>query len=518
MSKEILINVGPGETRIAIVRDARLSDLILERRDEFQAGRAGHSVISNIYLGRVQRVLPGMQAAFVEIGLERCGFLGAREAQCLAELSGYNDDGLPPIAKCVHEGEVILVQAVKDPIGDKGARLSANVTLPGRFLVFVPNQSGVALSRRIEEEEDRERLTALIEDMIEQDHAAGLHHQDKTAPANANGYGVDGKGGGFIVRTVAIDASAEEIYEDARQLKQQWKELQLKLKDAKVPSAIHFDLDPVTQTLRDEVDSDTTRVLIDDQESFNEARRYAQEHMPGLTDRVHVHRGPSSIFELYDIEHEIEAALSPRAGLPHGGWITIETTEALTSVDVNSGSYTAGSGLEETSVRTNVDAAREIMRQVKLRGIGGLIVIDFIHMDQPENIQRVLDELAKGAEGDRTPTQISEMSEFGIVQMTRKRVREPLARLMTEPCHTCHGEGRLMTVATVGNEIFRRVEAEAQANPGRHITVTATPRVVDWIEAQDGGILDLVKQKVAGEIILVAEPKFIRGRYLVSAG
>jgi len=516
--KEILINVTAGETRIALVEDARLKDLILERQDEDRAGRAGHSVLGNIYLGRVQRVLPGMQAAFVEIGLERCGFLGAREAQCLAELAGYNEDGLPPIAKCVHEGEVILVQAVKDPIGEKGARLSANVTLPGRLLVYVPNQPGVALSRRIEDEGDRARLTTLIEDMIEQDYQAGLHHKDSSAPANANGAGVDGKGGGFIVRTAALDVTAEEIYEDARTLKEQWRGLQAKLSGAKVPSPIFFDLDPVARTLRDEVDAQTSRVLIDDSQAFLDAQTYAREHVPHVLDRLKRHDGAEPIFALYEIEHEIEIALAPRVSLPHGGWITIETTEALTSIDINSGSYTAGAGLEETSVRTNVDAAREIMRQVKLRGVGGLIVIDFIHMEDEANIARVLGELEKGAEGDRTPTQIGAMSEFGTVQMTRKRVREPLARLMTELCGSCHGEGRVLTTATVANEVIRRIEAEARANPGRAIEVRACPSVIDWLEMRDGSILADLRARIASQVSFNADGGMTRSRFTVHAG
>lgn len=515
MQKEVLINVGAGETRVALIEDARLQELILERKDEDSAGRAGHSVLSNIYLGRVQRVLPGMQAAFVEIGLERAGFLGAREAQCLAELAGYDEDGLPPIARCVHEGEVILVQAVKDPIGDKGARLSANVTIPGRMLVYVPNQSGVALSRRIDNEEDRQRLTGMLEDMINKDHESGENLRDKTAPANANGYGVDGKGGGFIVRTAALDATPEEIYEDARRLREIWREIQIKLQSAKVPSTVFLDLDPVAQTLRDHVDGETSRVLIDDFDAFDEARRYAKTHMPEMFDKIMLHKSDVPIFELYDIEYEIETALSERVALHHGGWITIETTEALTAVDVNSGSYIGGTGLEETSVRTNVDAAREIMRQVRLRGIGGLIVIDFIHMDDPENIARVISELEKGAEVSRAPTQISGMSEFGLVEMTRKRVREPLARLMTEPCRSCQGHGRIRTVSTVANDAIRRAMAEARAMPGKPLVLQAHPDVIEWLEARNGTIMGDIRSRIGCSLTLRPEARHGRDYFVV---
>ncbi len=516
MQKEVLINVGAGETRVALIEDARLQELILERKDEDSAGRAGHSVIGNIYLGRVQRVLPGMQAAFVEIGLDRAGFLGAREAQCLAELAGYDEDGLPPIARCVHEGEIILVQAVKDPIGDKGARLSANVTIPGRLLVYVPNQSGVALSRRIDKEEDRERLTNMLEDMINADFESGDNHMDKSAPANANGLGVDGRGGGYIVRTAALSASTEEIYEDARYLRDTWRDIQVKLQSAKVPSALFLDLDPVAQTLRDHVDEETSRVLIDDFDAFNEARRYAKEHMPEAHERIMMHKSDFPIFELYDIEYEIETALSERVALPHGGWITIETTEALTAVDVNSGSYIGGTGLEETSVRTNVDAAREIMRQIRLRGIGGLIVIDFIHMDEEENIARVIGELEKGAEKSRAPTQISGMSEFGLVEMTRKRVREPLARTMTEPCRACHGQGRIRTVSTIANDAIRRAEAEARAMPGKPLVLQAHPDVITWLEARNGTIMGDIRGRIGSSLTLRPETRHGRDYFVVT--
>lgn len=517
MNREVLINVGAGETRIAVVEDARLQELILERQDEDRAGRAGHSVLGNIYLGRVQRVLPGMQAAFVDVGLERAGFLGAREAQCLAELAGFSEDGLPPIARCVHEGEVILVQAVKDPIGDKGVRLSANVTMPGRLLVFVPNQSGVALSRRIEDEAARERLTTLIENMIDADNAKGLIPTNEDGPAiNGTGLGLDGRGGGYIVRTAALDALPDEVAQDARAIREEWTGLQRRLQSAPVPSTLFYDLDPVAKSLRDHVDQETTRVLVDDLDAYGEAKRYSEQHMPEVLDRLHHYTDTAPLFSLYNIEEEIDEALEPRVTLPHGGWITVETTEALTSVDVNSGSYTSGTGLEETSLHTNIDAAREIMRQLRLRGIGGLIVIDFIHMNEPENIARVLQVLEEGTAGDRTPTQISPMNEFGIAALTRKRVREPLAWLMTERCNSCAGTGRKRTIGTIANDVIRRLEREAKAWPGKPLTLVAAPEIVEWFNGRQHSILTNLRKRVGASITLRADQDLDRENFDVA--
>jgi ribonuclease G len=504
MSEEVLINVGPGETRVAVVESGRPVELILERtmEDDLKAktGRAGHSLLGNIFLGRVQRVLPGMQAAFVEIGLERAGFLGAREARCLCELTHLDEHVLPPISACVTEGQTILVQAVKDPIGDKGARLSANVTIPGRLLVLVPNQSGVALSRRIEDETERERLTALVEEMV----------------ARFGSMGVTGEPAGFIVRTAAIGATVEDIAADARQLAEEWRKVREIEKRVNPPSVVFHDLDPVSKTLRDYVSTDTSRVLIDDADAFGEAQRYARRAMPELLDRIQLFNGPGPLFSLYDIDGEIEAALEPRVELKSGGWITIETTEALTAIDVNSGRYTASTGLEDTSVCINLEAVAEVVYQLRLRGTGGLIVIDFIHMNDPENIAKVIDALNAGFAHDRVPTQISGMSEFGLVEMTRKRVREPLNKLLTEPAYPA-GRPRRKTCATVANDLLRKVVSEAQASPGRAIVARAAPDVVDWLERGNTYLIDRLKTKVAGELKLVAEPAFPRDRIDVGA-
>jgi ribonuclease G len=499
MENEVLINVGAGETRLALVEGGRLKDLYIERRAVENQQRCGDTVVGNIMLGRVQRVLPGMQAAFVEVGLSRAGFLGAREARCLAELAGLEDGELPPISACVREGEKILVQVVKDPIADKGARLSANVTVAGRLLVYVPNQSGVALSRRIEDEDERDRLTQIVDGLIEGRCSAA------------------GKAGGFIVRTAAIGMNTQALSDDAYRLFDQWDAIEKRTEGIDPPYTVYQDLDPVARAMRDFVNRETTNVLIDDVSGVAAAKSFREDFMPEFEPVIEKFDGPGGIFDLYDIQAEIDGMFEPRIELSSGAWITIESTEALTAIDVNSGSLTETTGLEETSVRTNVSAADEIGRQLRLRGVGGLIVIDFIHMDEPDNIAEVLSRLEAGLAGDRVPYQISTMSEFGLVEMTRKRVREPLSRQQTEDCRPCAGLGRLKTAATVANELLRSVEREARAAPGRRLKAVASPDVIRWIDARKTQIYDSLERRGAGLVTFEMKSPSPREKYEVFA-
>src|SRR5258706_5477055 len=366
MKKEVLINAGAGETRVALVEDGRLQELILDRMiglDEGPirkrgGGRHGHSLVGNIVLGRVQRVLPGMQAAFVDIGLERAGFLGAREARCLADLPGYDEERGPKIGDCVHEGEEIVVQVIKDPISEKGARLSANVTIPGRLAVLVPNTPGIALSRRVEAEDERARLLAMGASMIEEG-------GDRLIP-----------GAGYILRTATVDPSLNDLKDDAERLAEAWRPVLAKRQSAEAPALLYQELDAVARTMRHLVRADTTRVLIDDDAAAEAARAYCRRAMPEAETKIELFKGPGQLFDLYELEDEIHRLVEPKVLLPSGGWITVESTEALTAIDVNSGSFTASTGLEETSFKVNVEAADEIGRQVRLRGVGGPFCAD----------------------------------------------------------------------------------------------------------------------------------------------
>ena len=512
LNEEVLINAGIGETRVATVIDGRLDQIVLERASAPSGGRAGHSLLGNIYLGRVQRVLPGMQAAFVEIGLKRAGFLGAREARCLTDLMDDQENTPPPISQCVREGQALLVQVVKDPIRDKGARLSANVTLPGRLLVLAPNQDGVALSRRIEEEAERERLTRICEAMT------ARMKQINADTAGMNSGNLPIKTGGYIVRTAAIGAHLNELETDALRLNDLWREIERRRVSAVPPACVYHDIDPVEKAMRDCVGINTRRVLVDDGEAYGVARRYAGENMPEMLPRLERFHGPGSLFDLFGVEEDLRMALDPIVPLRSGGHLVIETTEALTAVDINSGSYTEATGLEETSVRTNLEAAEEISRQLKLRGIGGVIVIDFIHMSDPVNIARVLDVLHAGLANDRTPTQISDMPEICLVQMTRKRTREPLFRLLSDDCSACGGSGRHRSVVAVGNEILRKVESESTRRPGHPVKISASGEIAAWLEDGEDDLLARLTGRLGAAISVEARPGFSRERYEISLG
>ena len=363
---------------------------------------------------------------------------------------------------------------------------------------MIPNQSGVALSRRIEDETERTRLTNIVTDITVNDPRAAA-------------------GAGYIVRTAALSATKDDIASDIARLGDEWRIIQARRKMAKVPATLYHDLDPVERTLRDGVDEETTRILIDNADAVAQARAYAVRAMPEALDKIQHFNGPGELFDLYNIEAELEHLLQPRVRLPSGGWITLETTEALTSIDVNSGSYTEATGLEETSLKTNIEAAAEIGRQLRLRGIGGLIVIDFIHLNEPQNIGQVLTVLTESVAKDRTPTQILPMSAFGLVEMTRKRVREPLSKLFTETCEPCRGHGRVKTVVTVAAELLRRVAREAKARPGTKLVAYAAPEIVRWIEAQGEDLMQSLRRHAAAGLRFETRPAFSRETFDVGA-
>jgi ribonuclease G len=479
LSREVLINAGAGEVRVAVIEDGLLDQLWLERTIGFEevpgrkreraANGSSRSIVGDIVLGRVQRVLPAMQAAFVNIGLDRAGFLAAREARPRTAI--FRDDPYTEedrqlrISDFAREGEEILVQVVKDPIAEKGARLSANITIPGRLLILVANSPGVALSRRIEAEGERARLTTVVSSFA----------ADTTGDLIPDA--------GYILRTAAIGAGEGELREDAVRLCAAWRDIMARREDASSPKTLYMDLGPIERALRDEVDGSVTRVLIDERDAAAAARGYAQIAMPEMSGKIQFYEGRLPLFEAFGIEDEIATLSHPRVSLPSGGWITVEATEALTAIDVNSGSYIASGGLEETSLKVNLEAAEAIGRQLRLRGIGGLIVIDFIHLAEPANIQRVLEALNLACAKGRVPSQILGMSEFGLVEMTRKRLRDPLAKRLTEDCRRCDGHGRRKTVETVAVEMMRRMERSAAAAPGKEIVLRAAPVMVRWLEA-----------------------------------
>ena len=469
MTIEVRIQSGAGEIRVATLADGKLEELSFERT----LGE-GRGQIGEIVLGRVQRVMPGMQAAFVEIGGARAGFLALRDAQILSKKMESE------ISDCVREGESILVQVIKDPIGEKGARLSAAMTLPGRLLVMTPGQPGLNLSRRIEDEGERGKLMALGEKLLAE---AGLT-----------------EGAGYIFRTSAVGASLDELVRDAQALAQSWRETLEKRKSARVPATLYQDLAPIERTLRDHVRGEVGRVLLDDAGAVERARAYCRTAMRHAEKLIELSEAP--LFE--ELEDEIAGLSLPKVRLASGAWITIESTEALTAIDVNSGRFTQGGGLEETSHAVNLEAAGEIGRQIRLRGIGGLIVVDFIQLRDAGHVAEILAALEKSLSFDRAPVMISPMSEFGIVAITRKRVREPLARLTGAPCACCHGSGRTQSCESVALDVLRRVEREARAAPGREILAEAAPEVAAWLNARLDDIAPALARRGVGRVTFAA--------------
>lgn len=494
MAQEILINVGVGEVRVAVVENGKLQALSSTRMLGGEEASGG-SLIGDIVLGRVVRVLPAVQAAFVEIGRERAGFLGVREARCLAE----DPAAETPISQVLREGDTVLVQIIKDPIGEKGARLTANISVPGRLCVYTPFQEGVGVSRRIEDTVERERLLALVEPLF--------------APQETLGAGTKGAEfkGGCILRTAAFGVGAEELHEDLLRLQEEWGEISAARKRAKIPSTLRRDLGPVERALRDIVHDDTVRIVIDDMAAAEQARAYCREAMPGMEDRIASFAGPGALFA--DLEADIDGLVHPRVPLACGGWITVEGTEALTAIDVNSGSFTHATALEDTGLAVNLEAADEIGRQLRLRGIGGLIVIDFIHMKEPVNIERVLTQLTCSLARDGVPVSIGPVTQFGLVEITRKRVREALVAQWSEDCPSCSGLGLLRRPQVVAMDVLRRIEETGRAAPDKAIAVRAAPEVVNWLLAQKAG--EALARRGIARLEFAAEPGWPRERFEV---
>ena len=459
MGRELFINVSPGEIRIAERRDGKLEALRIEPLLGQEARPLG-----DIILGRVSRVVPAMEAAFVEIGMERAGFLPLRDAKLLAR-SGKDD---ARISDCVREGDSVLVQVTREPFAEKGAQLSAGIALPGRFLVMTQGKPGIAVSRKIENEARREELLQLGETL-----RAGVPDA------------------GFIFRTAARDASPDDLAADARELAEGWREISDKRKAARPPTVLHSDLGPIERAMRDMAGD---RIVIDDTAALEAARVYCRKAMPAIEARLAL--APRDLFAREGLEDEIAALSSPRVELPCGGWITIEPTQALTAVDVNSGSFTQSGGRDETSLAVNLQAAAEIGRQLRLRDIGGLIVVDFIQLENDEQARRIVAALKDSLGADGAASRLSPMGEFGIVAITRQR----RSAGQTTACAACNGTGRAQDAAAQAQEILRMIEREAAANPGAELLVTAAPPVAEWFTAHQGEVREALTRRGAGRV------------------
>ncbi len=478
MHQDILINWSPQETRVAVVEHGAVQELHIERTLE-------RGLVGNVYLGKVSRVLPGMQSAFIDIGLERAAFLHVADVwqrQEGGEAPMFARKGEPqvPIEKQVFEGQSLMVQVIKDPIGTKGARLSTQISIAGRLLVYLPQDEHVGVSQKIplgEREALRARLQALV--------------GDKAA----------GGGGGFILRTNGEDASDAELADDIAYLRKTW----LRTKDAALRqpplSLLHQDLDLLQRVLRDLVGEHTQTIRIDSTEQFHRLRAFGQEFMPAAAGKLQHYKGERPIFDLYAIDEEIARALGRRVELKSGGYLIIDQTEALTTVDVNTGGYVGARNFDDTIFKTNLEAAGAIARQLRLRNLGGIIIVDFIDMAREDHQSAVLTEFRKQLARDRVKTMAGGFSQLGLVEMTRKRTRESLAHMLCEPCAACQGRGAVRTARSVAYDILREILREARQFNPREFRVVASPQVVELLLDEESphlaGLSDFIGKPIS---------------------
>lgn len=451
ISEEILINITPQETRVAIVENGALQEVSIERQ-------SSRGIVGNIYKGKVNRVLPGMEAAFVDIGLEKAGFLHVSDIDTGDDGAGAEENTTrPTINELLREGETVLVQVVKDPIGTKGARLTTSISVPSRYLVYMPNSTSVGISVKIEDEAERERLKKLIETCRSESQV-----------------------GGCIIRTAAEGVDKDELLRDITFLSKLWGSLLEHAESVPSGSMIHEDLPLAIRTLRDMVGVDTTLVKVDSRETYQRMTDFATRYIPDLPARIEHYPGERPLFDVYNIDDELQRALARQVSLKSGGYLIIDQTEAMTTIDINTGAFVGHRNLEETIFKTNMEASQAIARQLRLRNLGGIIIIDFIDMEHEDHKRQVLKSLEKYLDKDHAKTQVCEVSPLGLVEMTRKRTRESLEHVLCEPCKTCHGRGSLKTTETVCYEIFREILREARFyDEARQLLVMANQDVVD---------------------------------------
>ncbi len=484
MTTEMLINVTPREVRAAVVENGLLEELMIER-----ASRLG--LIGNLYKGRVCRVLPGMQAAFVDIGLERTAFLHASDTV----RSSPPDDGEGPgppagITELLHEGEEVLVQVLKAPLGTKGARLTMRITIPSRFLVLLPASSGIGVSSRIEEEEERLRLKEAVEQVM---------------PADSE-YG-------YIVRTAAESAGIDALRADMIFLHKLWDRIRGKYAESAGGEQVHGDLPLAVRVIRDVASTGVDSIKVDSEMTYIQMKEFAETFIPELAPIIYHYTGRQPILDLYGVEDEIQKALDRKVELKSGGYIIIDQTEAMTTIDVNTGAYVGRRNLEETIFRTNLEATITIARQLRLRNIGGIIIIDFIDMDLESHRNQVLEALESELDGDHARNQITRVSPLGLVEMTRKRTRDSLEHLMCETCPTCNGRGYIKAAETICYEIFREILRQSRQFKVNEMVLLAHPDVIEMLLDEEAASLAELEEFTGRPTRLQAEALYLREQF-----
>ena len=479
MPEEILINFTPQETRVAVMHQGAAQELHIERN-------ASRGLVGNVYIGRICRILPGMQSAFIDVGLERTAFLH------VADIWETRQAGEParPIERMLFEGQSILVQVIKDPIGTKGARLSTQISVAGRMLVYLPQEKHIGISQRIENEAERESLREKLGRLVPADEP-----------------------GGFIVRTMAENATEAELANDIEYLRKIWRDIQVQAKTAAPPALLYQELSLAQRVLRDFVNPETARIVIDSRENFQKLTGFAAEYTPTVAPLLFHYTGERPLFDLHGVEDEIQRALARRVELKSGGYLIIDQTEAMTTIDVNTGGFVGVRNFDDTIFKTNLEAAQTIARQLRLRNLGGIIIVDFIDMENEDHKSAVLAEFNKALARDHTRLTVNGFTALGLVEMTRKRTRESLAHVLCEECPTCGGRGEVKTARTVCYEILRELLREARQFNAREYRVLGCPSVIDLFLDEESQNLAMLSDFIGKPISLQAEPSYAQEQY-----
>jgi len=509
MSEEILINVTPQETRVAVVENGVLQEIYIERSQKL-------GLVGNIFKGTVSRVLPGMQAAFIDIGLQRTGFLHTSDIVTETDTSLTSEDGSgqqPAIETLLHEGQEILVQVVKDPLGSKGARLTTRLSIPLRYLVFVPDYQHIGISQRIENETERERLRNLILSYDAENIALAANDNTNVTSINTTNEQIQLSKGGFIVRTAAEGIADDEIFRDIEFLHKLWDSVVVRSENTYPPGVIYEDLPLVMRTMRDLVHANIERVRIDSKETYKRVMEFSKKFIPEFLGRIEYYKGEHPILDLYSVEDEIQKALGKKVQLKSGGHIIIDQTEAMTTIDVNTGAFVGRRNLEETIYKTNLEAVQTITRQLRLRNLGGIIIIDFIDMQDAEHGRQVLRTLEKHLSKDNSKISMSELTTLGLVQLTRKRTRESLEHTLCEACPTCNGRSSVKTAETICYEIFREIMREVRQFDANKLLVVASQDVVDMLLDEESSSVAELEEFIGRPISFQVESLYMQEQY-----
>ncbi len=484
MSTELLVNVTPSETRVALVEHGILQEVHLERQ-------ARRGLVGNIYKGKISRVLPGMQAAFVDIGMEKAAFLHASDivphTECV-DVREKEHFQVGNIAELVRQGQDIMVQVVKDPISTKGARLTTDITLPSRYLVFMPGSAHVGVSQRIDSESERERLKNIVQ-----------RHVDEL--------------GGFIIRTAAEGVGERELEQDTLFLKRLWRKVLERRGKYKSCSMLYEDLSLAFRILRDFVGTELDKIRVDSRLTFEQLKQFTEEFVPEMVSKLEYYSGDSPIFDLYDVENEVQRALERKVELKSGGYLIIDQTEAMTTIDINTGAFVGHRNLEETIFNTNVEATAAIARQLRLRNLGGIIIIDFIDMQSEDHRRRVLQSLEQALARDRAKTAVNGFSHLGLVEMTRKRTRESLEHILCSECPECKGRGRVKTVESVCYEILREILRVNRAYDADQFVVYASLQVAEALHVEESHSLAELEVFIGKQVKVQAEPLYSQEQF-----